>query len=49
MEEEMNLKEAINILEEMCLRYGKPRQKGRSEEQTKEVIALNVILKELKK
>lgn len=49
MEEEMNLKEAINILENMCLRYGKPRQRGRSEEQTKEVIALNIILKELKK
>ena len=49
MEEEMNLKEATNVLENMCLRYGKPHQKGRSEEQVKEVIALNIVLKELKK
>jgi hypothetical protein len=48
MEEKMKLKEAIDILEGMCFRYGEPRQKGRSKEQTREVIALNVILKELK-
>ena len=47
--EEMSLKEAINILEDMCFRYGKPRQGGRSEEQAREIIALNVILKKLKK
>lgn len=45
----MELKEAINILESMCLRYGEPKQKGRNKEQTREVIALNTILKELKK
>ena len=45
----MELKEAINILENMCLRYGEPHQDGRSEEQVKEVIALNTILKEFKK
>lgn len=49
MEGKMNLKEAIDILEGMCFRYGKPYQKGRSKEQTKEVIALNIILRELKK
>ena len=45
----MELKEAISILENMCLRYGEPQQDGRSEEQTREVIALNTILKEFKK
>ena len=45
----MELKEAINILENMCLRYGEPHQDGRTEEQVKEVIALNTILKEFKK
>lgn len=45
----MDLKEATNILENMCFRYGKPCQKGRSEEQIKEVMALNIILKEIKK
>lgn len=45
----MELKEAINILENMCLRYGEARQDGRTEEQVKEVIALNTILKEFKK
>ena len=49
MEEEMSLKEAVNILEDMCFRYGKPHQRGRSEEQIKEIIALNVILKKIKK
>ena len=45
----MELKEAISILENMCLRYGEPYQDGRTEEQVKEVIALNTILKEFKK
>ena len=45
----MELKEAISILENMCLRYGEPQQDGRSEEQTREVIALNTIFEELKK
>ena len=40
----MYIEEAVNILENMCYRYGKPRQKGRTEEQIKEVEALNVIL-----
>ena len=45
----MKLKEAISILENMCLRYGEPYQDGRTEEQVKEVIALNTILTEFKK
>lgn len=49
MEEKMELKEAINILEEMCFRYGEPHQEGRNKEQEREVIALNIILKKLKK
>lgn len=49
MKEEMKLKEAINILEEMCFRYGEPHQKGRNKEQEREVVALNIILKKLKK
>ena len=49
MEEKMKLKEAIDILEGMCFRYGEPYKKGRSKEQTREVMALNVVLKELKK
>lgn len=40
----MYIEEAVNILENMCYRYGKPKQKGRTEEQIKEVEALNVIL-----
>ena len=49
MEEKMKLKEAIDILEGMCFRYGEPYKKGRSEEQIREIVALNVILKELRK
>lgn len=45
----MDIKEAVNILEKMCCRYGKPKQKGRSEEQIKEVEALNVILGKFRK
>lgn len=45
----MELKEAINILESMCFRYGDPNDVRRTEEQRREVIALNTILKELKK
>lgn len=40
----MGVNEAVNILENMCYRYGKPIQKGRSQEQIKEIEALNVIL-----
>mgnify|MGYP006864515172 FL=1 len=40
----MDLKKAVNILENMCYRYGKPRQKGRTEKQIKEIEALNVVL-----
>lgn len=45
----MELKEAIEILEGMCFRYGEPVQNGRDIEQMREITALNVILKELKK
>lgn len=45
---EMSLKEAVNIVEDMCFRYGEPHQKGRTAEQEKEVIALNIVLKEVK-
>ena len=40
----MDVKEAVNVLEKICYRYGKPIQNGRSPEQIKEVEALNVIL-----
>lgn len=40
----MYIQEAVNILEKICYRYGKPRQKGRTEEQIKEIKALNIIL-----
>lgn len=33
----MYIEEAVNILENMCYRFGKPRQKGRTEEQIKEL------------
>ena len=49
MEEKMELKEAADIFENMCLRYGKPNQKGRTAEQIREITALNVILKEIRK
>lgn len=40
----MEFKEAVKILEDMCYRYGKPEQQGRTEQQVKEIKALNVIL-----
>lgn len=44
----MKLNEAIRIIENMCFRYGKAEQNGRSEQQIKEVMALNIVLNKAK-
>lgn len=43
----MDLEKAVKIVEDMCFRYGKPEQDGRSEKQIEEIKALNIVVNKL--
>ena len=40
----MELKRAEEIVENMCFRYGKPEENGRTKQQVEEITALNIVL-----